>query len=91
MHCQYNKIIVGVAQSSLFSSGNEGFNPALENTSLQQYPALALEAFYTDVSTQPGHLPLVATTGVFLLKADNITQPYLHNHDLFHPIGRNLL
>jgi hypothetical protein len=66
---------------SLFPSGNEGFNLALENTPLQHHPALALETLDTDVGTQPGYLPFIAAAGVFLLQADDITQSYLHNHD----------
>jgi hypothetical protein len=62
------------------TSRDKSFNPALKDRSAKQYPTLALEAFYTDVSSHPDHLPLITATGVLLLEADHVTQPYLHNH-----------
>ena len=58
----------------LLTSGNKGANSALEGTALQEYPALALEAFNADVGSYPDHLPLIAAAGVLLLEADDIAQ-----------------
>ncbi len=41
---------------------------------------LALEAFNPDIGADSDYLPLVAATGVLLLEAHHVTQPYLHNH-----------
>ena len=41
---------------------------------------LAFDTLDTDVSSQPHHLPLVAAAGVFLSKANDVTQPDFHNH-----------
>ena len=41
---------------------------------------LALKAFNSYISTEPDYLPLIATTGMLLLEADDITQLYLHSH-----------
>jgi hypothetical protein len=63
-----------------FASGNQCFDSALKDASLQQNAALALEALDADVSTQPDHLPLIAAARVLFLQTDNIIQPYLHYH-----------
>lgn len=44
-----------------------------------------------DVSPEPYHLPLIAATGVLLLKADYISQPYLGNHWLSRSRARPVL
>ena len=36
-----------------------------------------------DVGSEPYHLPLVAATGMLLLEAYHISQPYLGNHWLY--------
>jgi len=59
------------------TSGNEGFNPALKDTSPEEYPVLAVKAFNPYISPQPDYLPLVAATGVLLFQADYITQLYI--------------
>ena len=41
---------------------------------------MALEAFYTYISPQPHHLPLIAAAGMNLLEADHVTELNLHNH-----------
>ena len=41
---------------------------------------LAFKAFNSDISPEPDHLPLIATTGVLLPQANHIAQPYLHGH-----------
>jgi len=41
---------------------------------------LAFEAFNSDISPEPDHLPLIATTGVLLPQANHIAQLYLHSH-----------
>jgi len=58
----------------------EGFDSALKNTSFQEDTVLAFEAFDSDISTKPDHLPLIAAAGVLLFEANHITQLYLHNH-----------
>ena len=62
----------------LLSRGNKGFNPALEDAALKENAALAFEAFYAYISTEPDHLPLVTTAGMFLLEAHHVAQLYLH-------------
>jgi len=41
---------------------------------------MALEAFYSYISAQPHHLPLIAAAGMNLLEAYHITEFYVHNH-----------
>ena len=43
---------------------------------------LAFKAFNTNISAEPDYLPLIAATGVFFLKANYVTQLYLHDHSL---------
>ena len=62
------------------SSGDEGFNPTLEDTSLKENPALAFNAFNSYISTESDYLPLVAAAGMLSLEAYYIAQLYLHNH-----------
>jgi len=57
----------------LFLSGNKFFNSALKDTSFKEDTVMALKAFYAYISPQPHHLPLIATTGMFLLEPNNIT------------------
>ena len=46
----------------------------LKDTAVEENVALAFKAFNPDISTQPYHLPLIATTGVLLLEANHIAQ-----------------
>jgi len=64
----------------LLSSGNKGFNPALEDTALKENTSLAFEALNPDISAEPDYLPLMATTRMLLLEAYHITQLYFHDH-----------
>ncbi len=64
----------------LLSSGDKGFNPALEDGALKENTTLAFEAFNPDISAEPDYLPLVAPAGMFLLEADYITQVYFRDH-----------
>ena len=41
---------------------------------------LTFNTFNAYISAEPDYLPLIATTGVFLLEANHITELYLHNH-----------
>jgi len=65
---------------SLLSSGDEGFNSALKDTSLKEDTVPTFKAFNPYISTEPDYLPLIAAAGVLLLEANHIAQPYLHNH-----------
>ena len=65
---------------SLLSSGDEGFNSALKDTSLKEDTVLTFKAFNPYISAEPDYLPLIAAAGVLLLEANHITQLYLHNH-----------
>jgi hypothetical protein len=65
---------------SLLSSGNEGFNSTLKDTSLEENTVPAFKALNPNVNAQPDYLPLIATAGVFLLEANHITQLYFHSH-----------
>ena len=58
---------------SLLSSGDESFNSALKDTSLEENTVPTFKALNPNVSTEPDYLPLIAATGVLLLKADYIT------------------
>ena len=60
--------------------GGRAPQPAFQGASLQQHPALALEAPDADIGTYPEHQPLVAAAGVLLFQADNIAQPDLRCH-----------
>ena len=64
----------------LLSSGNKGFNPALEDAALKENTVLTFETFNPNISAKPDYLPLVATARMFLLEANHITQLYLHNY-----------
>ncbi len=66
----------------LLSPGNKGFDSAFKDTSLEEDPALASEAFNAYISPEPYYLPLIAAAGVLFLEADHIAQLYLHDH--FH-------
>jgi len=65
---------------SLLSSGDEGFNSALKDTSLEENTVTTFKALNPNVSTRLDYLPFIATAGVFLLETNHITQLYLHNH-----------
>ena len=52
----------------------------LKDASFNEDTVLALKALNSYISTEPDYLPLIATTGVFLLEANYVTQLYLHNH-----------
>jgi len=58
---------------SLLSSGDEGFNSTLEDTSLEENTVPAFKALNPNVSAEPDYLPFIATAGVFLLEANHIT------------------
>ena len=64
----------------LLSSGDESFNSTLKDAALKKDMVLAFKAFNAYISTEPSHLPLVAATGVLLLKANHISQLYLQNY-----------
>jgi len=64
----------------LFPSGNEGFDPALKDATLKEDTALAFKALNANISPNSNHLPFITAAGMFLLEANHITQPYLHNH-----------
>ena len=68
---------------SLLSSGSEGFNSALKDTSLKEDTVPTFKAFNPNVSTEPDYLPLIAAAGVLLLETNHITQLYLHNHSFY--------
>ncbi len=65
---------------SLLSSGNEGFDPTLKDTSFKENMVPTFKALNPNVSAESDYLPLIAAAGVFLLEANHVTQPYLHNH-----------
>ena len=52
----------------------------LKDAALKDNTVLAFEAFNSYISPEPDYFPFVATTGMLLLQADDITQLYLHNH-----------
>ncbi len=62
-----------LSSEPLLSSGNEGFNSALKDTSLEENTVPTFKALNPNVSTEPDYLPLIATAGVFLLEANHIT------------------
>jgi len=64
----------------LRSARYESPDAALEDTACQEDATLASLAPDTDIGPEPYYLPLVAATGVLLLEADHISQPYLGNH-----------
>jgi hypothetical protein len=66
------------ASKYLAPSRKENPHPALKNRSLQEYSAAALLTPDPNVGAHPDHLPLVAATGMLLLKAHHITNSYLH-------------
>ena len=68
------------------SAGHEVPDSPLQDTAWQEYSTLAAPAPDTDVSAKPDNLPFVAAAGVFLFKADNITQSYLYDH-IIHATG----
>ena len=53
---------------------------AFEDTACDEDPVLALKTLNADIGTEPDYLPLIAATGVLLLEANHVPQPYLHNH-----------
>ncbi len=57
--------------------GDNGFDPALEDTALKKDIVMTLKTFNTDINAKPDHLPLIATAGMLLLEANHITQLYL--------------
>lgn len=67
-------------RAMLLFPGDKGFNPALEDAAFEENTALAPEALDSDIGPEPDYLPFVAAAGVFLLEADDVTQPYLHDH-----------
>jgi hypothetical protein len=54
--------------------GYELFHPALKNASFQENAPATFEAFETDISTKPDHLPVIITAGVNFFQADDITE-----------------
>ena len=68
--------------ATLLSSGNKGYNSTLKEAAVEEDMALAFKAFNADISPQPYHLPLIATTRVLLLETNHIAQLYLHNHSI---------
>ena len=68
---------------SLLSSGNEGCNPALKDTSLKEDTVPTFEAVNPYISAESDDLPLITAAGVLLLETNHVTQLYLHNHS-FH-------
>jgi len=60
--------------------GNKGPNPALKDTAFKENLTPALKAPDADISPEPDHLPLVAATGVLLLKTNHVTQSYFDSH-----------
>jgi len=67
----------------LLPSGNKGFNSAFKGATLKEDATLAFEALNSYISPKPDYFPLIATTGVLLLKANYITQLYLHYHSFY--------
>jgi hypothetical protein len=64
----------------LLPVGDKGFNAALKGASGKEDVVLALEASDSYICPDPYHLPLVTPAGVAFLEADDVTQPYLHDH-----------
>lgn len=58
--------------------GESALHPALKNAPRQKHAPVALLTPDPNISAHPYHLPLVAATGVLLLKAHNIANLYLH-------------
>jgi len=50
------------------------FHLALKNASFQENTPTAFEAFQTDISAKPDHLPVITTAGVNFFQADDITE-----------------
>jgi len=73
------------AQSSepLLSSGNEGFNSAFKDTSLEENTVPTFKALNPNVGTEPDYLPLIAAAGMFFLETNHITQLDFHNHSFY--------
>ncbi len=57
--------------------GDDRFDSALKDTTFKKDVALTFKTFNADISAEPDYLPLVAATGVLLLKVNHITQLYL--------------
>ena len=62
-------------RTMLFSPRNKTFNTACEDVRLQQHLMLAVRALYADVSPEPAYLPVIATTSVLFLEANDIVKP----------------
>ncbi len=52
----------------------------LKGITCEENVVLALPALNAYISAQPDHLPLIAATGVRLLQADYVSQPYIKYH-----------
>ena len=75
--------LFALSDEPLLSSGNEGFNSALKDTSLEENTVPAFKALNSNVSTKPDYLPLIAAAGVFLLETNHVTQLYLHSYSSY--------
>ena len=75
----------------LRSARYKSLDAALEDTPCQEDVTLASLTPDADVGSEPYHLPLVTATGVLLLEADHISQPYLGNHWLSRSRARPVL
>lgn len=75
----------------LWPAGDKGPDTAFEYTACQEDPALATLAPDADVYPEPDYLPLVTATGVLLLEADHVSQPYLGDHWLTCCMSRAVL
>ena len=60
--------------------GNKGPDPALKDTAFKENLTLALKAPDADINSKPDYLPLVAATGMLLLKTNHVTQSYFDSH-----------
>ena len=60
--------------------GNKGHNPAFKDSAFKENLMLALKAPDLDISPEPDYLPLVAATGMLLLKTNHVTQSYFDSH-----------
>lgn len=69
-----------IRHNGLIVPGDKSFYPAFQKTALQQNVAPAFLTFNADIGTDPDYPPLIATAGMLFLEANDITQPYLHNH-----------
>jgi hypothetical protein len=68
------------AACHLFTPGDKLFYSAFKDASLQEDAVLTFKTFNPDISAESDYLPFVTTAGVFLLKADDITQLYFYDH-----------